>query len=143
MPQNRDRSDVLWTLVLVAGVLVVGTLIQQSDTGLGDMPAFGYVLILGFCAALAVLLFGLVLPRARGRSARHAGLVALVLAVLSAVLTVVLWPGFGLVLGPAAIRLGLDARQTGAGTLAVLAVGLAALGLVNAFIMIAFDWFPL
>lgn len=142
MPQNRGRSDASWTLVLVAGVLVVGTVIQQGDTGLGDMPVFGYVLILGFCAALALLLFGLVLPRARGHDKRHAGMVALVLALLSAALTVGVWPGFGLVLGPAAIRLGLDARQTGAGTRAVVTIALAALSLLSAVIMIAFDWSP-
>jgi hypothetical protein len=134
--------DVLWTLALVSAVLLAGTLIQQGDTGLGDMPAFGYVLILGLCAGLALLLFGVVLPRARARDARHASLVALAIALLSAVLLFGLWPGLGLVLGPAAMRLGLDARRAGARTPATLAITLAAMSLLTAIIVIVLDWFP-
>ena len=143
MPRDRDRRDALGSLVLVAAVLLVGTLIQEGGTGLSDVPAFGYILILAFCAGLALLLFGRVLPHARGRGATRAGWTALVLALLSAVLIVALWPGFPLVLGPAAIRLGIDARHVGAGWFAVLAVVLGALTLLAAVIVIAFDWFPI
>ncbi|MSO42170.1 MAG: hypothetical protein EXQ70_09830 [Solirubrobacterales bacterium] len=64
---------------------------------------------------------------------------ALVLAVLGVVLGASLWPGFPLLLGPAAVALGLDARRAGAGPPAILAVVLGTLSVPAAIAVIGPD----
>jgi Mg2+/Co2+ transporter CorB len=116
----------------IAAVIAVASLAVANFAGSGDNGgagpfAAGCVVVL----ALAVLLFGRIVPRAR--EGARAGRVALILAGLSVLTVAVFWIGAPQVLAPAAIVLGLAAPRNGEATAAVVLGAVAyALSLVAA-----------
>jgi hypothetical protein len=115
------------TLLLALGAMAVdhllGTEREEGETGLADPLTFGVSAVL--CLAAAALLFGWLVPRARGAGPERAaatGLVCSVLGILPGV--AFLWLGFPFVVAGAGIELGLDARRGARRRLALVAVAL-------------------
>ena len=93
-----------------------------DDPGLEDPPTL--LLCCGLTLALAAVVFGRVVPRARAgdrrRAARH-GLACSVLALVPGVAA--LWLGLPFVLAGGGIALGLRARGTGRAATAAIVIG--------------------
>ncbi|HZB35289.1 MAG TPA: hypothetical protein VE440_04370 [Gaiellaceae bacterium] len=91
--------------------------LMGDDPGLEDPPAF--FVAAGLCVLVAILLFGLVLPRTSGERASRRGFISSVLAVVSIPLAFL---GFFFVLAAGGIALG----RMGEGRLATAAVAIGA-----------------
>jgi CBS domain containing-hemolysin-like protein len=92
--------------VAVAALAVANFAADGENGGAGPFAITSAIAVL-----TALLLFGRVLPRAMERP--NAGRVALVLAALTLLTSVIFWSGLPQVLGPAAIILGLATPRSG------------------------------
>jgi hypothetical protein len=124
-----DATIALGTTALAVAAMAVDHLLGD-DPGLEDLPTFGLTTALSI--ALAAVVFGWVVPRARAASASSAEAPArraLVLGVLAFVPGVAtLWLGFPFVLAGGGLALGLRARwekTAGPATAAVVVAGAA------------------
>jgi hypothetical protein len=115
------------TAVALAVANFVGT-----EAGENGGPA-EYVVTLGFSLAIAIALFGWVIPRSE-----RPGRAGLVVGILAALSIAAFWSGLPYVLGPAAVALGLLGRgrgETGTGSVAVVLGSLATLGAIAAVVV--------
>jgi hypothetical protein len=106
---------------VVATAVAIGAMaadhLMGDDPGLEDPPAF--FVAAGLCVLIAILLFGLVLPRTSEERAARRGFISSVLAVVSIPLAFL---GFFFVLAAGGIALG----RMGEGRLATAAVAIGA-----------------
>ncbi len=133
----RFRLLVLGSLLAGAVILAFGWLSDEEEaTGAGDVV--GYLVVVLLTAAVAYLLWRFATDP-RGRPARL-GTLALVLGMLSPLLGFVYWTGVAYAVAPAAIGLGLVAREDApADAKATAAVALGGTGLALAVIGGALD----
>jgi CBS domain containing-hemolysin-like protein len=101
--------------VAIAALAVANFATEGENGGAGPFAVTSVIAI-----GVAALLFGRVVPRAT--EGRNPARIALVLAGLTLLTGVVFWSGLPLVLGPAAIVLGLAARRNG-GSIAAVGIG--------------------
>ena len=108
-------------MIGVATAVAIGAMaadhLMGDDPGLEDPPAF--FVAAGLCVLVAILLFGLVLPRTSGERASRRGFISSVLAVVSIPLAFL---GFFFLLAAGGIALG----RMGEGRLATAAVAIGA-----------------
>jgi hypothetical protein len=106
---------------VVATAVAIGAMaadhLMGDDPGLEDPPAF--FVAAGLCVLVAILLFGIVLPRTSEERAARRGFISSVLAVVSIPLAFL---GFFFVLAAGGIALG----RMGEGRLATAAVAIGA-----------------
>jgi hypothetical protein len=106
---------------VVATAVAIGAMaadhLMGDDPGLEDPPAF--FVAAGLCVLVAILLFGIVLPRTSEERAARRGFISSVLAVVSIPLAFL---GFFFVLAAGGIALG----RLGEGRLATAAVAIGA-----------------
>lgn len=106
---------------VVATAVAIGAMaadhLMGDDPGLEDPPAF--LVAAGLCVLVAILLFGLVLPRTTEERAARRGFISSVLAVVSIPLAFL---GFFFVLAAGGIALG----RMGQGRLATAAIAIGA-----------------
>ena len=125
---DRGRTGLfaLASVAIAAGLAAFGTWGGEADHSLGD-----YLGVLAVIVVSASIVFGLVVPRWHGKTA------ALVVGALAVVSIVAFWTGLPIVLGAAAILLGLRLRATerNPGTVALLLGCLAIAGTVIIYIM--------
>jgi len=116
----------LVSVAVAAGLAAWGTWGDDADHSLGE-----YLAVLAIIAVSATIVFGLVVPRWHGKRA------ALLVGVLAVVSVVAFWSGLPVVLGAAAILLGLRLRDTeqSAGSVALALGCLAIAGTVVIYIL--------
>lgn len=116
----------LVSVAVAAGLAAWGTWGDDADHSLGE-----YLAVLAIIAVSATIVFGLVVPRWHGKRA------ALLVGVLAVVSVVAFWSGLPVVLGAAAILLGLRLRDTeqSAGSVALALGCLAIAGTVIVYIL--------
>ena len=132
-PVARGVSREAWiggaaTAVAVGAMAVdhlLGNDADDDETGLVDPSTFG--ISAGLSIAVAVFLFGLVVPRARAHGPDRAARVGLACSVLSIVPGfLVLWLGVPFVVAGAGVALGLAALERGTARLGIAAVAVGA-----------------
>lgn len=107
------------------GAIAVANFVSEGENGGAAAFAVSAVIVI----AVAALLFGRLLPRARAGA--RPGRTALIMAVTAVVLLAVFWSGLPQVVAPAAIALGLAAPRSGESIAAVVLATVAyALSLV-------------
>ncbi len=125
---DRGRTGLfaLLSVAVAAGLAAWGTWGDDADHSLNE-----YLVVLAIIAVSAAIVFGLVVPRWHGKRA------ALVVGALAVVSIVAFWSGLPIVLGAAAILLGLRLRATerNPGTVALVLGCLAIAGTVIVYIM--------
>jgi hypothetical protein len=113
--------------VAIAALAVANFATDGENGGAGPFAVTGVITIVA-----AALLFGRVVPRAA--EGRNAARTALVLAGLTLLTGVVFWSGLPLVLGPAAIVLGLAAPRSGE---SIAAIGIGSLAYLASLVACA------
>ena len=121
---------------------LVGTDRSDGDEGFPvDPPMFAIAVVL--CVGTFLLLFGLVVPRARAAGLDRATRTGLVLSILSVIPGVaLLWVGIPFVFAGAGIALGIEGRQgdrRAEGTVAVVLGGVVLVAGVLAYLVAAIN----
>ncbi len=139
--QVAGRAPVAGGVVLLAVVLMAWDHLWGNQRGPGDafpVDLSTFLITVALIAATALVVFGITVPRAVGRpatlqrSALLHGCVALALALPAS------WLGFPVVVAGGAIVLGLDGREGGRRSPAIIAIGLGVLVLLVAVVGTAF-----
>lgn len=127
----RTRLVALIALLVVVGTMAVDHLLgtdRSNDEGLVDPPMF--VISVALSLALAVALFGWLVPRQLRRGAERAARSGLVCSVLSVVPGIAfVWIGVPFVVAGAGVALGLEGRRGTRRLEATVAVVIGALAL--------------
>lgn len=130
-PLDRSR---IWTAAAIAFVIAAALAAWGTWGGDEDHSTGDYLIVLAVIAVSAAIVYGLVLPR---WGTPRTGIILGVLAVLS---IVVFWSGLPVVLGIAAIVIGLSYRGSKEGSgAATAALVLGALALVGSVVVYIID----